>query len=50
MKYSSNRKYRDLISEKEEEMQAKKPPLKTFFKRIKNILFLLKKNITIKYE
>ena len=39
MKYSHNRKYRDLIAEKEKEMQAKKPPLKTFFKRIKNIFF-----------
>ena len=37
MKYSRNRKYRDLIAEKEKEMQNKKPSIKTFFKFIKNI-------------
>ena len=37
MKYSRNRKYRDLIAEKEKEMQNKKPSIKGIFKLLKNI-------------
>lgn len=41
MKYSRNRKYRDLIAEKEKEMQSKKAPVKEFLKCIKQ--FFVKK-------